>query len=627
VAETETPGFLKRLFLNPLALRELRVACRSWKLVIILTAYLLVQGAIFAIWVYVRTDRYGLYEDPTAIGSGLFVTLAVVLVIVVMLVFPAFSSTAIASEHERKSFDLLLLTPLSPWEIATGKFFAAGIQASIFLVATVPLFAIANLFGGIEPAVFLVILWLLVLLSVFISFLGVYASSLVTKSIPAVLVTYMFALFFGLLLLTGFLTLLYAASVPGVAMAFPLVAFLIDPTLEEGILYVGTLTVFCATYCTFLFLSTTNRLKPTSHNKSTGLRLFWTVVALILPAQLAAYFLLARLPKYGMAFTTLIIGTIYVFVMLLIPALTAPAEAPLPSRRVRREMEKLPKSLINGGGRMFFPGSARGAAHAAVLVVVGVALMAVVGWFAIYQLQGGLDDIAQASAYHQEITRGVSGAPRSSPGSLKVSSGSNPTAIVDEVKSVLKAEYRGYLYLLAALGVTVLVIGQVTWRMSLSGLSKALSGVLAGLILALWIVVPFIGQLAGGGDELQDHMIGQMSPVHAIMSSNSIGTYRGLAGITDGGSAEALNETADAFQKRWWTFMGVSVFIGAGLLILNITGHRRVMKLVSQASQAAHNRHEAPPPQTSPEALEHALQAVTTDAQQPPAPPQAPPPS
>jgi hypothetical protein len=123
-------------------------------------------------------------------------------------------------------------------------------------------------------------------------------------------------------------------------------------------------------------------------------------------------------------------------------------------------------------------------------------------------------------------------------------------------------------------------------------------------------------------------MIGQMSPVHAIMSSNSIGTYRGLAGITDGGSAEALNETADAFQKRWWTFMGVSVFIGAGLLILNITGHRRVMKLVSQASQAAHNRHEAPPPQTSPEALEHALQAVTTDAQQPPAPPpQAPPPS
>src|SRR5690606_29252057 len=129
-------------------------------------------------------------------------TMAIVLVIVVMLVFPAFSSTAIASEHERKSFDLLLLTPLAPWEIALGKFFAAGIQASIFLVATVPFFAMANLFGGIDPAVFFAVLWILVLLSVFISFLGVYASSLVTRSIPAVLVTYAFAFVLGLVLLT-----------------------------------------------------------------------------------------------------------------------------------------------------------------------------------------------------------------------------------------------------------------------------------------------------------------------------------------------------------------------------------------------------------------------------------------
>src|SRR5690606_30865549 len=169
---TESPGFFKRLFMNPLAVRELRVACRSWKLVIILSAYLLIQGSIVSIWLYVASDSQGLYEDPTSIGRGLFITMSVVLAIVVMLVFPAFSSTAIASEHEKKSFDLLMLTPLAPWEIASGKFFAAGIQASIFLVATVPFFAMANLFGGIDPAVFFAVLWILVLLSVFISFLG-----------------------------------------------------------------------------------------------------------------------------------------------------------------------------------------------------------------------------------------------------------------------------------------------------------------------------------------------------------------------------------------------------------------------------------------------------------------------
>ncbi len=624
MAETETPGFLKRLFLNPLALRELRVACRSWKLVIILTAYLLVQGAIFAIWVYVKTDRYGLYEDPTAIGDGLFVTLAVVLVIVVMLVFPAFSSTAIASEHERKSFDLLLLTPLSPWEIATGKFFAAGIQASIFLIATVPLFAMANLFGGIQPGVFFVILWLLVLLSVFISFLGVYASSLVTKSIPAVLVTYMFAFLLGIILLTGFVVLQIAAAFA--AAAFPLVGFLIDPTLAEGLLYVANLTVTCAIYCTFLFLSTTNRLKPTSHNKSTGLRLFWTATAIVIPLQGASYFLLARLPSQNMAHNTLILGTIYVFLVLLVPALSAPAEAPLPSRRVRREMDKLPRSLVNGGGRIFFPGSARGAVHSAVLVGLALVLMAGVGWFATSQLEGNLDDVAQAYAYHREIAGSVS-TPTLGP-TARAGAGMDPAVMVDEVKSVLSQQYRGFLYLLGALAMTVLVVSQVTWRMSLSGLSKALSGVLAGLILALWLVVPFIGQMIGGAEEPKDHMVGQLSPAHAAISATEIGTYRGRAAISPADRAEALTETADAYQKRWWTFMGVSAFVGIGLVILNIAGHRRVMRLVAQASQSAAARHEAPPPQTSPEALEHALQAVTTDVQQPPAPPpqQGPPP-
>lgn len=174
---TRTPGFFKRLFLNPLAVRELRVACRSWKLVIILTAYLLIQGAIMAIWLYVQSDSQGLYEDPTSIGRGLFITLSVVLAIIVMLVFPAFSSTAIASEHEKKSFDLLLLTPLAPWEIASGKFIAAALQSSIFLIATIPLFALAGLFGGIDPGPFFVVLWVLVLFSIFISFVGVYASS------------------------------------------------------------------------------------------------------------------------------------------------------------------------------------------------------------------------------------------------------------------------------------------------------------------------------------------------------------------------------------------------------------------------------------------------------------------
>ncbi|KAA0211160.1 ABC transporter permease [bacterium] len=285
----ETPSLFKRIFMNPIAVRELRVACRGWKLMVILTAYLLVQGAIFAIWISTQYDNLrGTYSNPTSIGAGLFITMSIVLVCVVMLVFPAFSSTAIAAEHERKSFDLLMLTPLSPWEIALGKFIAAGVQASVFLVATIPLFALANIFGGIDPAVFFMTLWILILLSLLIGFIGVYASSLVTRAIPAVLVTYMFAIALGVVLIIVFSTLMFAAANPSVRMMFPIVSMFVDPTVTEGIYYACAFGVTTAVYCAYFFLSTTNRLKPLSHNKSTSMRLYWTAAMIVMPALFGA---------------------------------------------------------------------------------------------------------------------------------------------------------------------------------------------------------------------------------------------------------------------------------------------------------------------------------------------------
>ncbi|MDC1143086.1 ABC transporter permease, partial [Planctomycetota bacterium] len=200
MAETITPGFFSRIFQSPLVLRELRVACRSWKLVITLSLYLLIQCSIFTITVAVNFDN-GVYDEPTSIGRLLFIIMSVVQIVVTMMVFPSFSATSIASEHEKKSFDLLLLTPLSAWEIAIGKFIAAGIQASVFLVATIPLFALANLFGGINPMAFFMVLLILVLFSVFISFVGVYASSLQKKVVPAAIITYLLSIFIGIVLL------------------------------------------------------------------------------------------------------------------------------------------------------------------------------------------------------------------------------------------------------------------------------------------------------------------------------------------------------------------------------------------------------------------------------------------
>lgn len=593
--ETRTPNIISRIFANPLAIRELRVACKSWKLVLVLSAYLLIQGAIFSIWVY-ASENNGIYADPTSIGSGLFTTLSIVLVVIVMLVFPAFSSTAIASEHEKKSFDLLLLTPLMPWEIALGKFFAAAIQASVFLVATVPLFAMANMFGGIEPGVFFVVLWVLVLLSILISFVGVYASSLVKKAIPAVLVTYMFAGALGMILLTVFLILRFLATIA--AAAFPLVSFFLSPNLSEGVYYVAMLTLSCALYCAFLFLSTTNRLKPTSHNKSTGLRIFWTSAAIVIPTLLGAYFIFSRLPSQEYAWGTMLMGTLYVGLALLVPTFSAPAEAPLASRRVRREMERLPAPLRNPAAGMFFPGSARGVAHTTMVCLLAFACVAAAGVVCKSELSSRLDDQNVLVADFVEASGGANPAMASRPraavpsGSPAILSGpsaamTNPADMRRMLEASFSRRQSGLLYLSGAMLVTLLVLGQITWRLSLSGISRGLCGLVAGLILVTWLLLPYIAALISGSRGATESDVMHFSPIQAMLDGLEIGRASARAELEGGAAAARLHSLADSARNYWLLFVGVSSLGGLVLLFTNIVSYRKVMAAFKRMSSGA----------------------------------------
>ncbi|MCC6575522.1 MAG: ABC transporter permease [Planctomycetes bacterium] len=568
----EKPNIFKRVFLSPLMLRELRVACRGWKLAITLTAYLLLQGAIFSIMVLVNTNAQGQYSDPASMGSTLFTTMSIVLVCVVMLVFPAFSSTAIAGEHERKSFDLLLLTPLAPWEIALGKFFAAGIQASIFLIATVPLFALASLFGGIEPGMFFFVLWVLVLLSLLISFIGVYASSLVQKATPAVLVTYLFALMFGIVLLTAFLILRFAPPI------IPLLTLLKAPTFTESIFYVSAMTLTTSVYCTLLFLSTTNRLKPSSHNKSTPLRIFWTVAAMLMPTMAGGYFLFTRLPSHSMAMGSLVTTTIYFTLMMMVPAMAFPAEPPLPSRRVRRQIERIPAFFRALGGRLFFPGSAAGTGHVSILAAGWLALLVPVSAICF----GKLNDALRDPGFLAERQRELGGAGhltmlRATGAAIKT-----PADLVPILHKLNEYEHFGYLCLLAVLLVTILCLAQISWRISLSGLSRTIGSLLSAIILITWLAAPWIAdQYISRGAPEENRVVQQFSPVAAAMNAFNLGQARGYAAV--GSAGNAYEKRADSLQAHWWMYVGVTGFVTLILLGANIYSQIRLQSLLKRA--------------------------------------------
>ena len=140
---------------------------------------------------------------PTRVGRSLFSTFLVVQYLIVLVVFPAFSATAFSEERSSGSLDLLTTTRLSPGELVWGKFLASLVFCLLYVIGSVPLLAIAFLFGGVTPLEVFVGYSILVVATLFVSILGVWISSAATGNVQATLATYL-VIFAWLTVSSGF---------------------------------------------------------------------------------------------------------------------------------------------------------------------------------------------------------------------------------------------------------------------------------------------------------------------------------------------------------------------------------------------------------------------------------------
>ncbi|MBI3823988.1 MAG: ABC transporter permease, partial [Planctomycetes bacterium] len=69
-----------------------------------------------------------------------------------LLFFSALSAaSAISLEKDRRTFLLLLITDLANYEVVLGKLFGSLLQIALFLVGSIPVFALLMFLGGIDP--------------------------------------------------------------------------------------------------------------------------------------------------------------------------------------------------------------------------------------------------------------------------------------------------------------------------------------------------------------------------------------------------------------------------------------------------------------------------------------------
>lgn len=168
-------------------------------------------------------------------GAFLFYALAVCLLAAVFSVAPAVASSALSSERENDTFDLLLISGLRARSIVLGKLFAAVLFVLLLASTTLPGFAIAWMFGGVSLRDVGLALGLLVATVAFISAVGLFFSALARSSTMASLYTYavVYALALGSLMVY-----LVGASVQNEMAARPFLSlnpFIALLTIPEGL--------------------------------------------------------------------------------------------------------------------------------------------------------------------------------------------------------------------------------------------------------------------------------------------------------------------------------------------------------------------------------------------------------
>ncbi len=183
---------------NPLIISEMRGRMRGRRAFIALTVFLMliscVASGIYASAYSSSTVAYrvgapGVQYGPV-IGKSIFAGITLLLLVLISFIAPAFTAGAIAGERERKTYDVLLVTPLRARQIVWGKLGAVFSFLVLLILASLPIQSMALLFGGVAPVeVLIAALGLLVTIFVF-GALGLYVSSLVRTTLVAIVLAY-----------------------------------------------------------------------------------------------------------------------------------------------------------------------------------------------------------------------------------------------------------------------------------------------------------------------------------------------------------------------------------------------------------------------------------------------------
>lgn len=192
---------------NPVLQRELLVNLRMRRGFVLLFAYVALLGVVvYVAWPAV--ERLDLTKNPEA-AKRLINMFFLGQYVLLSLMTPSFAAGTLSGEKERKTYEMLLASPMRPGAIVLGKLLASLAHLAVFVFCSLPIVMICLPLGGVH---YLEVLATYVAMAASILTFGMIcltASAYFSRSVASEVVSYLVILplaLFGILFYRGFET-------------------------------------------------------------------------------------------------------------------------------------------------------------------------------------------------------------------------------------------------------------------------------------------------------------------------------------------------------------------------------------------------------------------------------------
>ena len=174
---------------NPVMQRELLVNLRTKRAFLLLAVYqILLAAVVLAAW---PTDtRLDLSSTPAS-ATKLVNLFFLGQYVIASLMAPSFASGTITGEKERKTYEMLLASPLRPGAIVLGKMVASLTHLGMLIVGSLPIIVLCLPLGGVSVYEVLAAYLGLIVSVILFGAIGVLSSSYFTRTSASLVVSYL----------------------------------------------------------------------------------------------------------------------------------------------------------------------------------------------------------------------------------------------------------------------------------------------------------------------------------------------------------------------------------------------------------------------------------------------------